>query len=125
MYVSQEISERIKKQAKKRDIALKDVLQNAGTGVNFVSHLSKGQEVSYLTLAKIADILDCSVDYLLCRTENPNSHNTHVGDISINPNDEQLTTIIETYKQLNTVGKAKLLVAIDKIKRDEEKQTSD
>ncbi len=118
MYFSQEISERIKKQAKKRNIALKDVLQNAGTGVNFVSHLSKGQEVSYLTLAKIADELNCSVDYLLCRTENPDSHNTHTGDIIIDSKDEQLAAIIETYKQLDMVSKAKLLVAADNLKNN-------
>lgn len=27
------------------------------------------------TLLKIADYLDCSIDYLLGRTNNPNSHN--------------------------------------------------
>ncbi len=119
MYVSQEISERIKIQAKKRNIALKDVLQNAGTGVNFVSHLSKGQEVSYLTLAKIADILDCSVDYLLCRTENPDSHNTHIGDIVLNSrNDQQLIELYKIYDKLDVVGKAKLVAYADELKRE-------
>lgn len=119
MYVQQEIAERIKKRAKSCNIVLKDVLKKAGTGVNFVSHLSKGQEVSYLTLAKIADELDCSVDYLLCRTENPDSHNTHIGDITVSPyEDRQLASIIKIYEQLDDVGKAKLLVEADRLKNE-------
>ncbi len=117
MYIQQEISERIKKQAKKQNIALKDMLQSIGTGVNLISHLSKGQEISYLTLAKIADYLDCSVDYLLCRTERPDSHKIHLGEIVINPDDEQLTAIIAAYKQLDAVGKARALVAVDDISK--------
>lgn len=118
MYIQQEISERIKKQAKKQNIVLKDMLKSIGTGVNLISHLSKGQEISYLTLAKIADYLDCSVDYLLCRTENPNAHKTHASDVVVDPyDDERLVAIIEAYKQLNTVGKAKLLVMADELKK--------
>lgn len=120
MYVSQEISERIKKQAKKQNIALKDVLQNAGTGVNFVSHLSKGQEVSYLTLAKIADILDCSVDYLLCRTENPNSHNIPTDSSENSSTNNQFLAIINICKQLNTIDLAKVLIYADNILKERE-----
>lgn len=119
MYIQQEISERIKSQAKKKNVVLKDMLKNIGTGVNLISHLSKGQEISYLTLAKIADYLDCSVDYLLCRTENPNAHKTHANDAAVNPyDDRQLMDIINIYKRLDSVGKAKALVAIDAISKE-------
>lgn len=117
MYVPQEISSRIKKRAKVQNIALKDVLQNVGTGVNFVSHLSKGQEVSYLTLAKIADCLDCSVDYLLGRTDNPNSHNIPV-DSGESSSSDQISAIIGVCKQLNVVDLAKVLVYADNIKNN-------
>lgn len=53
---------------------MKVMLDELNLGINIVSHLAKGQEMSYLNLAKIADYLDCSVDYLLGRTDKPDSH---------------------------------------------------
>lgn len=40
-------------------------------GINTVSQLSSGRVISYVSLALIAEHLDCSVDYLLGRTDNP------------------------------------------------------
>lgn len=72
MYDSQEIASRIKIQAKTKKIAIKDLLLNCDLGINAISHLAKGQTMAYLSLAKIADCLDCSVDYLLGRANNSN-----------------------------------------------------
>lgn len=74
MYNSQEIANRIKKQAKSKNIVIKELLANCELGINAISHLAKGQTMAYISLAKIADYLDCSVDYLLGRTNNPDSH---------------------------------------------------
>jgi transcriptional regulator with XRE-family HTH domain len=74
MFNSQEVSNRIKKTAKSKGIALKEMLSECDLGINLISHLAKGQAVTYVNIAKIADYLDCSVDYLLGRTENPESH---------------------------------------------------
>ena len=64
----------------------------------------------------LKDELECSVDYLLCRTENLKLHETHDRDITISPyNDQQLIEIINIYKQLDNVGKAKLLVYSDEM----------
>lgn len=116
MYVAQAVSDRIKLQAKIKGVSLKTMLPDIGLGINKISQLSNGTEISSFSLAKIADYLDCSVDYLLCRTENPNSHNTHAGDITISPyEDRQLASIIKIYEQLDDVGKAKLLIAADEI----------
>lgn len=118
MYVAQAVSDRIKLQAKKKGIPLKTMLPDIGLGINKISQLSKGIEISSFSLAKIADYLDCSVDYLLCRTENPNAHKTHVNDVAINPyDDQQLVEIINIYKQLDNIGKARMLVAADEIKK--------
>ncbi len=71
MYNSQKIADRIKLQAKTKKITIKDLLANCELGINAISHLAKGQTMAYISLAKIADYLDCSVDYLLGRTDNP------------------------------------------------------
>lgn len=116
MYIAQSIADRIKMQAKKEGVSLKTMLPDIGVGINKISQISKGSEISSISLAKIADYLDCSVDYLLCRTENPNAHKTHASDVAVNPyEDQQLVEIINIYKQLDNVGKAKALVAIDEI----------
>ena len=40
-------------------------------GINAISEFAKGKQMSCIALARIADYLDCSVDYLLGRTDNP------------------------------------------------------
>lgn len=74
MYVSQEIANRIKATAKSKGISLKDMLSECELGINLISHLANGQAITYINFAKIADRLDCSVDYLLGRTDNSTSH---------------------------------------------------
>lgn len=71
MYDLATVAERIKQQAKGQKIPLKKMLADLGLGINIVSHLAKGQVISSVNLAQIADYLDCSVDYLLGRTDNP------------------------------------------------------
>ena len=50
---------------------MRTLLHDCGLGINAVSQLANGSVMSYISLALIADRLDCSVDYLLGRTENP------------------------------------------------------
>lgn len=71
MYDTQEIARRIKRRARELKIPLKTVLSDCGLGINAVSQLASGQQMSYASLALIADRLDCSVDWLLGRTSRP------------------------------------------------------
>lgn len=71
MYISQEIAERIKSRAKQRNISIGEMLSACELGVNTISKMSKGTDILTKNFAKIADYLDCSVDYLLGRTDNP------------------------------------------------------
>ena len=71
MYDTQEIANRIKARSRQQGITLRDLLAKLDMGINTVSHLAKGQELSCLALARIADELSCSVDYLLGRSDNP------------------------------------------------------
>lgn len=68
-YDLKEISERIKKQARINDIALKYMLSDLHIGANTITHMTSGHSISAISLAKIADYLGCSVDYLLGRSE--------------------------------------------------------
>lgn len=70
------IAKRIKELCKSQKIPLKTMLADLGVGVNTISHFEKGQKISWLTLAHFADYLDCSLDYLLGRTNDP--HFLHV-----------------------------------------------
>ena len=66
MYHSSLVSERIKAMAKEKKMAVKDVLQNAGLSANTMSNMKTSMPKAD-NLAKIADALNCSVDYLLGR----------------------------------------------------------
>lgn len=71
MYNSTEIAERIKERAKHQGKPVGEVLSSCGLGKNTVAKISKGTDILTLNFAKIADYLDCSVDYLLGRTDVP------------------------------------------------------
>lgn len=71
LYNSPYVAKRIKFYAKEKDIALKDLLIACNLGSNTFSHMLHGRSMAFDSLAKIADYLDCSVDYLLGRTDNP------------------------------------------------------
>jgi transcriptional regulator with XRE-family HTH domain len=71
VYNSQSTAQRIKEQAKLQNKQIKNMLSECGLGINALSQFAKGQHLSSFSLAKIADYLNCSVDYLLGRTNNP------------------------------------------------------
>nr|DAI57212.1 MAG TPA: repressor protein [Caudoviricetes sp.] len=71
MYTAQLLSERIKRQAKLKDIKLKDMLIELDLNINTISQITDKKGLACFPLARIADYLDCSVDYLLGRTDNP------------------------------------------------------
>lgn len=69
MYNSQEITERIKSRAKERGISINELLNGCKLGKNTIAKMSNGSDILTQNFAKIADYLDCSVDYLLGRTD--------------------------------------------------------
>lgn len=71
MYDTQKVAFRIKQRARELKIQIRTLMADCGLGINTVSQLSSGRVISYVSLALIADRLDCSVDYLLGRTDNP------------------------------------------------------
>ena len=72
MYNTIDTAERIKVVAKSRKLSVKVVLEECGLNKNVLSTmLSRGSMPKADNLARIADYLNCSVDYLLGRTDNP------------------------------------------------------
>ena len=65
MYNSAILAENIKNTAKQKNITLKNMLTECALGVNAISHLYHGRVIASDSLAKIADYLNVSVDYLL------------------------------------------------------------
>lgn len=70
MYNSNNIAERIKFLAKQRGISLAALLSDADLGRNTMANFKTSMPKAD-NLARIADCLDCSVDYLLGRTNVP------------------------------------------------------
>ena len=71
LYTSPYVAARIKAYAKEKNISLKELLAQCGLGSNAISHMLHGKAIAFNSLARIADNLECSVDYLLGRTDNP------------------------------------------------------
>ena len=65
---------RIKEMCVTRRISIATMLSDCGIAKNTVTNLNQGKDMMLSNAVKIADYLDVSVDYLLGRTDNPNSH---------------------------------------------------
>jgi len=70
MYSSAKVAEQIKSLAKSKGISVKKLLEDVGLGFNTMSNMKTSMPKAD-NLARIADYLDCSVDYLLGRTDKP------------------------------------------------------
>lgn len=82
MYITQDIANRIKVRLKDQRISTKTMLSDLDMGINAISEFAKGKQMSCINLARIADYLDCSVDYLLGRTDVPELSQSAAGECS-------------------------------------------
>ena len=71
MYESAKIAETIKNICKEKEVVIKTMLDELGFGSNTMSAMYHGKSIAHDRLAKIADYLDISIDYLLGRTDSP------------------------------------------------------
>lgn len=78
MYNSANVAERIKTLSKSKGIPIKKLLGDVGLGFNTMANMKTSMPKSD-NLARIADYLDCSVDYLLGRTDDPQAHKEQGG----------------------------------------------
>lgn len=82
MYSAQTTVSRVQTEIKRKGYTQKAVLFECGLSENALKQMTNKQGIASFNLAKIADYLDCSVDYLLGRTDNPNAHRDQNGTIS-------------------------------------------
>lgn len=71
MYIAQTTKDRIKQICKDKKINVKQMLSDCSLGANAIQQINDTKGMASFSLARIADYLDCSVDYLLGRTDNP------------------------------------------------------
>lgn len=74
MYTAQITKDRIREICKAQKINAKNMLESCGLGFNAIQQITDAKGMASFSLARIADYLGCSVDYLLGRTDDPESH---------------------------------------------------
>ena len=73
-YFTQQIAKRIKIQAKSRSVSIREMYSYLELPRGTVPAIAEGDKIPYQIILSIATYLDCSIDYLLGRTNNPKSH---------------------------------------------------
>lgn len=61
------IAQKIKKECMRHNVTVKDMLQELSANKDTIYHMTRGTAISYITLARICDYLNISVDALLNR----------------------------------------------------------
>lgn len=134
MYDSSETSTRIKKLAKEKGIQMLELQEKCGLSKNTIMQSGKSQEgMKAKNLYAIAEMLECSVDYLLGRTDNPNIttdtyingnnngiqavNNGNNSNLTVNNNARSDTEeLVEMIQGLPLVQRAKIITQIDEMK---------
>lgn len=70
MYKSSDVADRLRSMAKIRGVTMKDALKDAGLSFNIMTGMRTSMPKAD-TIAKLADVLDCSIDYLMGRSPQP------------------------------------------------------
>lgn len=131
-YVSFDVALRIKEVAKDRDVVLRQMLEDVGLSKGTMNNLRTSMPKAD-NLAKIADYLDVSMDYLMGRTDEPDIKNnsniirinsgnsSHISDIAnvkiSQASSEDIAEISEMLKDLSLVQRSEIVLMIDKMKK--------
>lgn len=128
MYNPQETFIRIKRRARELGISMTQINEECSLSDNAIAHSAKSQNgMKAKNIFMIADILSCSTDYLLGKTDNPNlliniSDNNN-NNISINSDkvDDTTQQFFMLFKTLSLENKIKLLCSAMQLKKEESK----
>lgn len=71
MYNAQTTKDRIRSRCKQQKISIDVLLKACNLGINAINQINDSKGMASFSLARIADYLDCSVDYLLGRAVSP------------------------------------------------------
>ena len=109
MYESHKIAEMIKSASKEKNIQIKIMLNFLELNKNTLSSMYNGSMIKRDSLAKIADYLGCSVDYLLCRNSEVKAEKGKKIIAPIEIEDDNKQKLLNNYDKLNDDGQSKLL----------------
>lgn len=122
MYNSTIINQRIASILKTKPFNQKQLLERCGLNVNLLNKMTDNRGIGCFALAKIADSLETSTDYLLGRTDKPDMTITvnQTGEIiesspinAINnagqPSSEMATELVKMFETLNFSNKMKVM----------------
>lgn len=135
MYNSSETSTRIKKLAQEKGIQMIELQKKCGLSKNTITQSGKSKEgMKAKNLYSIAELLNCSVDYLLGRVDTPNMSNRVDNSVLINgsinnnshstlnvatpPQDEMMQQLINGFKTLSFENKLKIMNALFELKKE-------
>lgn len=79
MYNMHKTKDRIKDLCKSKNIKMETLLTDCGLGINAIRQINEKKGMGSYSLARIADYLSCSVDYLLGRTDEPSTISNVIG----------------------------------------------
>lgn len=132
MYKAQTTKDRIKFVCKTKQVKMEDLLQNCDLGVNAIRQINDTKGMASFSLAKIADYLDCSTDYLLGRVDTPNATYSITGDnnVQVNGNngnnspltvnskdyDETTKELVQLVQSLSLVKRAEAILYLNELK---------
>lgn len=112
--------ENLRKIREKRNINQLKIAMDIGITQESISKYETGNAFpSKEILIKLADYLNCSIDYLLNRTDNPN-----INKDKISKEDEKIENLIFRYKSLSDENKNKLegcLLALEQEEKEQKK----
>lgn len=107
MYNSKDIADRIKVRAKQLGKPLGEVLSSCELGINTISKMSKGADIYTRNFARIADCLNCSVDYLLGRASD-----AEIKNVANTPTNDSETDMLTMYRLLTDADKEEIFMLI-------------
>ena len=113
MYKSSEVADRLRAVAKLRGVTMKDALHDADLSFNLMTNMRRSMP-NATSLAKLADRLECSVDYLLGRTTELTTAGTGQAEGGLSENSREMLALFEQLperQQLILIGRLQEMVA--------------
>lgn len=113
--------ENLKKIREKRNINQLKIAMDIGITQESISKYETGNAFpSKEILIKLADYFNCSIDYLLNRTDNPNMNKE-----KISKKDEKIENLIFRYKSLSDENKNKLEGCLLALEQEEKRKVGE
>lgn len=133
MYTAQITIDRIQGIIRSRGLVQKNVLEDCGLNENTLKRMTDNRGMASFSLAKIADYLGVSVDYLLGRTDEPEIKSIsnvvsiggdNAGDISNavsfgKASTEDIDEVIGMFKSLTLMQRSEIILMMGKMKNNE------